>query len=333
MDASILLTPLSADSPCGVDLEESEPLLLAAFDAYRLFGQMTPWPKDSQPDWRGIRERSMEALAKSRDLRILSHLAAAQLRTEGLGPFSRTLDAAAKWLAEWWDQTYPRIDEDAILRRNALNGLADRVAALDGLRRVSLLEHRQLGSYCIRDIEIAYGHLAPGPDESPKDTGQLDAVLAAVELETLQSVAAQVRQTAESYRAIEATMRDRGGSEAVPDFTAPLTLLARTQMLLDAQLAARAPAQAADAAGAGADGADERTARAPGTIGTRAEAVRALDAVAAYFRSSEPSSPVPLFVERAKRLVGKDFLAVLEDVVPDSVDQAKNVGGVRDEAE
>ncbi len=111
------------------------------------------------------------------------------------------------------------------------------------------------------------------------------------------------------------------------------TFAASWRERLDAQLAARAPAQAADAAGAGADGADERTARAPGTIGTRAEAVRALDAVAAYFRSSEPSSPVPLFVERAKRLVGKDFLAVLEDVVPDSVDQAKNVGGVRDEAE
>lgn len=333
VDASILLTPLSADSPCGADLDESEPLLLAAFDAYRLFGQMAPWPKDSQPDWREIRDRSLEALAKSRDLRVLSHLAAALLRTDGLGSFSQSLDAASKWLADWWDQAYPRIDEDAILRRNALNGLADRVAVLDGLRRVPLLEHRQLGSYCIRDFEIAHGHLAPGAEESPKDAGQLDALLAAVELQTLQSVTAQVRQAAESYRAIEASMRDRAGSEAVPDFTAPLTLLARTQMLLDAQLAARAPGQAPEAAGAGADGADERGARVPGTIGTRAEAVRALDAVAAYFRSSEPSSPVPLFVERAKRLVGKDFLTVLEDVVPDSVDQAKSVGGVRDETE
>lgn len=332
VEASKLTTPLPTDGPCGLDLDESDPLVLAAFDAYRLFGQMAPWPKDNQPDWREIRDRSLEALDKSRDLRILSHLAAALLRTEGLGAFSQTLSAAATWLTVWWEQTYPRIDEDAILRCNALNALADRVAVLDGLRRMPLLEHRQLGVYCIRDIEIIQGHLAPAPEESPKEASQLDAVLAAVELETLQSVATQVRQAGESYRTIEAAMRERAGSEAVPDFAAPLTLLARTQALLDAQLAARAPEPGAEATAAGAAGGDggNGAVRASGAIGSRAEAVKALDAVAVYFRSSEPSSPVPLFLERAKRLIGKDFLAVLEDVVPDSLDQAKSVGGVRD---
>ena len=69
----------------------------------------------------------------------------------------------------------------------------------------------------------------------------------------------------------------------------------------------------------------------PHAIGTRAEAIKALDAVAAYFRTNEPSSPIPMFLERAKRLIGKDFLAVLEDVVPESVAQAKSIGGIRDD--
>jgi type VI secretion system protein ImpA len=328
VEASNLVIPLTADSPCGADLDESDPMLLPAFDAYRLFGRMAPWPKDEQPDWREIRDRSLEALAKSRDLRILSHLGAAVLRTDGLGSFCETLSAAATWLDQWWDATYPRIDEDAILRRNALNALADRVAVLDGLRRAPLLEHRQLGAWCMRDLEIAQRHLAPGPDETARDAAQLDALLATVSLDDLQSAAAQVRAAAASFRAIEARMRDRGGSEAAPDFEAPLALLARTQMLLDGQLAVRAPGPAADAAPAQA--ADGGPARVPGAIGTRAEAMSALDAVAAFFRESEPSSPVPLFIERAKRLVGKDFLTVLEDMVPDSVAQAKSVGGIRD---
>jgi type VI secretion system protein ImpA len=58
--------------------------------------------------------------------------------------------------------------------------------------------------------------------------------------------------------------------------------------------------------------------------------VRALDAVATFFKNNEPASPVPLFIERAKRLVGKDFLSVLEDIVPDALAQAKSAGGVRD---
>jgi type VI secretion system protein ImpA len=40
---------------------------------------------------------------------------------------------------------------------------------------------------------------------------------------------------------------------------------------------------------------------------------------------------VPLFVERAKRLIAKDFLEVLADIAPDGLDQAKRIGGVRNE--
>lgn len=330
VEASTLVTPVAEDRPCGEDLDETQPLVLASFDAYRLFGQITPWPKDKQPDWREIRDRALEVLAQSRDLRVLAHLAAAGLHTDGLGSFGQTLEAAKTWLSSWWDTAYPRIDEDAILRRNALSCFADRVAVVDGLRRAPLLVHRQLGTYSIRDIEIAQGHLTPAPDEQPRDASQLDALLAALETESLQSVAGQVSGAVANFRAIEATMRDHGGSEAAPDFSGPLQVLSRTKILLDGQLAARAPADAAGSAvDGGADGARPGVVRS-GPIGTRDEAMKTLDAVAAFFRANEPSSPVPLFIERAKRLVGKDFLAVLEDVIPDSVAQAKSVGGVRD---
>ena len=330
VEASSLVAPISTESPCGVDLDEAQPLTLAAFDGYRLFGQMAPWPKDKQPDWREIRDRSLEVLGTSKDLRVLAHLAASGLRTEGLAPFTETIKAAASWLGTWWAEVYPRVDDDAILRRNALNGFADRIAVVDGLRRVPLLAHRQLGTYCVRDIEIAKGELAAGPDETPKDASELDALLSALETEALQSTVTQLREAAEGLRAIETTMRDHGGTEAAPDFSAPMRLLVRTQALLETQLASRAPV-GASAADGGADGSSVVSGiRAPGAIGTRDDAVRALDAVAAFFRSNEPSSPVPLFIERAKRLVGKDFLTVLEDVIPDSVPQAKSVGGVRD---
>ncbi len=67
-----------------------------------------------------------------------------------------------------------------------------------------------------------------------------------------------------------------------------------------------------------------------GAIRSRQDAIRALDAVSAYFRQNEPSSPVPLFLERAKRLVAKDFLAILADVAPEAITQAKLAGGIRD---
>ena len=69
-----------------------------------------------------------------------------------------------------------------------------------------------------------------------------------------------------------------------------------------------------------------------GSIRTRADAMKAMDAIATFFKQNEPSSPVPLFLERAKRLVGKNFLEVLSDVVPDGVAAARAAGGVKDEA-
>jgi len=68
-------------------------------------------------------------------------------------------------------------------------------------------------------------------------------------------------------------------------------------------------------------------------IRTRQDAVRAIDAIAAFFRSHEPSSPVPIFLERAKRLVSKSFMEVLEDIAPDSLSQARMIGGIKDEAQ
>jgi len=50
--------------------------------------------------------------------------------------------------------------------------------------------------------------------------------------------------------------------------------------------------------------------------------------VAAFFRQTEPSSPIPLFLERAKRLVSKDFLEVLADIAPEAVAQARAAGGL-----
>jgi type VI secretion system protein ImpA len=66
-----------------------------------------------------------------------------------------------------------------------------------------------------------------------------------------------------------------------------------------------------------------------GAIKSRDDAIRALDAIADFFRRTEPSSPIPLIVERAKRLVSKDFLEVLADVAPEALTQARAAGGLR----
>lgn len=49
---------------------------------------------------------------------------------------------------------------------------------------------------------------------------------------------------------------------------------------------------------------------------TRPEAMRLLAAVSAYFRSAEPSSPIPMLIGRAERFVTQNFQAILTDLMP-----------------
>jgi type VI secretion system protein ImpA len=50
---------------------------------------------------------------------------------------------------------------------------------------------------------------------------------------------------------------------------------------------------------------------------TRASALLLLNHVATFFRSTEPSSPIPFLIDRARELAQRDFLSLLQDVLPE----------------
>jgi type VI secretion system protein ImpA len=55
--------------------------------------------------------------------------------------------------------------------------------------------------------------------------------------------------------------------------------------------------------------------------------VRALERISAYYAKHEPSSPIPLLVERCKRLVTMGFLDIIRELAPDGVRQIETLSG------
>jgi type VI secretion system protein ImpA len=339
-DSGQLLQPIPGDGPCGENLEDTE--LLSSFDTFRLFGQARPLdapaepsekriPKPaSSPEWVEIRDKALDALAKSKDLRLLATLGTALLRTDGVPAFAETLNVASQWLEMYWSQTYPLVDEDAILRRNALNCFADPMAVVDGLRRLPLVRSRQHGTFSLRDIDIATHQLQPNDGDAQVDENQVNAAFASMTLPELTQLQESVVGAVASLRKIDSTMSDAAGSEATPNFEPLSALLLKMGQVLRAQLALRPDAAAAAGDDAGANAGGDGVS-APGVVRSRQDAIRALDAVADFFKRTEPSSPIPLFLARAKRLVSKDFLEVLADIAPEAVAQARAAGGLKDE--
>ena len=340
-----LVSPVTADEPCGKNLEDSE--TLASLDAYQIFGQTTLEPvkpedgepvrrearkSDRPPNWGQIRDEALAALQASKDLRLLAHLGAATLRVEGIPAFAQTLTVASSWLESYWANVYPLVDEDAIFRQNALNCFADPVAVIDGLRRAPLVSSRQHGRFSVRDLDIVAGQVTPGESEPRPDQAQIDAAFGATPIDELKLLRESINGALTAIGSIDGAMRNAAGTEVAPNFEGLSAQFKRMAAIVRTQLAAHPNGGgAAEEGGEAATDAAGPTVVAVGAIKSRQDAIRAMDAAAEFFRRNEPSSPIPLFLDRAKRLVAKDFLEVLADIAPDAVPQAKSAGGLRDE--
>jgi type VI secretion system protein ImpA len=194
-----------------------------------------------------------------------------------------------------------------------------------------VVSRRQFGSFSLRDLELAQGQLAPTEsDAKAPNLAQIEATLAGTPPAELADLSAALQSAMGSLRNIVATMQTRSGFESAPDFDGLLRPLSRIDKLLTDHI----PGAAANEPAAASASEEEAPAMSTGSvtdIKSRQDAIRALDAVSTFFRAHEPSSPVPLFIERAKRLVSKTFLEVLEDIAPEGVSQAKLIGGIKND--
>ncbi|MGH8762327.1 MAG: ImpA family type VI secretion system protein, partial [Nitrosospira sp.] len=65
-----------------------------------------------------------------------------------------------------------------------------------------------------------------------------------------------------------------------------------------------------------------------GEINSRADAVRMLDKICEFIEKTEPANPAPLFIRRGQRLMTKNFVEIMQDLAPDSLNQIKQITGL-----
>ena len=95
--------------------------------------------------------------------------------------------------------------------------------------------------------------------------------------------------------------------------------------ILKEQLAHRGAIEVDEEGGKqGTNGAGSLTA----DVNSRVDVIRLLDKICDYYQKNEPSSPIPLMLTRAKRLVNMNFIEIMKDLATDRVKQAETVVGV-----
>jgi len=280
-----------------------------------------------EPDWRDVGERAEALLGRTRDLRVVVALSTALLRTEGFEGFASALSILDGLLQGQWDTVHPQLDaednNDPTLRVNSLLSLAAADGLLKALREVPVVTSKTLGRFSLRDMRIASGKLAaPASLADPPKQVQIDAAFLDADLAALQSTATAVGAALDHLAAIDRLLVDKVGGQA-PELK-PLVLdLREIKLALADKLAAR---------GAGQPGSAPKVATSErsqsGEVSSREDVVLQLDRLCEYYRRHEPSSPVPLLLRRARRLVAKDFMDIIRDLTPGGVAEAELLGGI-----
>jgi len=334
-----LLQEVSPDAPCGEDLEYDpefgEMTRAAEGKPEQQMGDSVVPAED--PDWRDVRDKALSIFSRTRDLRAGVLLARALLAVEGFGGLSDGLELIKGLIERHWDHVHPQLDpdddNDPTLRVNTIVQLTDQDFMLRGVREAPLVELKGFGKFSMYDVEIASGQVsAPEGMESPPEMGVIDAAFMECELDELQGTADAVKRSAECITTIESVLTELVGTTYAANLSALPEAMKAVQHLLNERLARRgvveADAGVEGAAGAGGESAGQAIS---GDIRSREDVIRVLDKACEYFRQHEPSSPVPLLLQRAKRLVSKDFMEIMRDMAPDGVSQAETVTGAQSE--
>ena len=341
MDSAVLLQSKGDDSPSGENLEY-DPLFTEMEIAgqpgeERQIGDEVTEAED--PDYRELAEKAQAVLEKSHDLRAAVFLADATLNTDGLVGFADVTTFIRGCLEEFWGSCHPELDEDddddPTMRINAIQGLTGESTVFRSLRRAPLTESRNFGRLSFRDMEIAEGKMtAPSDMDNIPDSATVSAAFQDTDEEFLTAMLEAAQTSEDNVRAISAVFDDQTPGQG-PDLDNLIKLLRQIKNRL-AEFSAGGEVEADDDDDAAVDsggggGAPAMAGGAVGGINSPSDVSNALDRIIAYYRRAEPSSPVPIVLERAKRLVGADFLTIMQDMAPAGVDNVHLIGGIEDE--
>lgn len=338
MDLSSYLEPRSEEPPSGENLEYDPAFtdleIAAQPGEERQMGDEVVAAEEQ--DWGDVETKSLAVMEQSHDLRAAIYLAEAVLHTKGLPAFASSIGYVKSLLEDFWDSCHPQLDEDdgdATMRINAVRGLASSDRMVRALRRTALTDSRTFGQMTLRHLDVAEGRInMPADLDDIPDANSVAAAFKDTDEDVLSANADAASSALDDVSAIDAIFTDKTPGEG-PDLDPLADALKNIKQALaryadigdapvdDPEEDAGVSTRAAPAAAAGVSGG--------GAINSPEDVTMMLERIMDYYARCEPSSPLPVLLERAKRLVNADFLTIIEDMAKEGLDEVRQIGGLK----
>ncbi len=341
-ELSELFNDISPEAPCGADLE---------YDAERisLDTEIQGTPEDQfsgqkyePPNWRNVQKKAWTLLKRTKDLQVIIYLLRALLELEGLAGFRDGLALLYQSINEHWDLLYPLLDPDdgdPTQRLNILEGLCSRELVLNPLSLCILVEAKTAGQFSLRDMQYATEKLATPAGAVKPDLSLIKAVFNEVEISLLQSNYQAILESETLLKQIEATVGEKVSGlgngvnlEAIKSLFKELRYnfeqYAGVRLLAnDGAMESPEDDDSVEESAASTQLSGKSGSRGVGDISSRKDVIKALELICKYYADYEPTSPVPILVQRAKTLVEADFMDVVRNLMPDAVTQIEFLKG------
>ena len=340
VDFESFAEPIEGKSPCGLDCEYDNDFLALS---QAVVGKLEQQFGDTvipavPPDWRQVDTMAQSLLGRTKDLRVVAWLTLANTQLNGLKAFAGGLKLMVTLCERYWDEVHPRIevdgDTDPYLRINAISAFtggsefSGEDQLLQALRGALLTKAPVVLTY--RALELSFNK-AP---EAAFTLAQIETIIKDAVAAGNTDIAL-VQDAWQSYQSLCKLVDERVTTGDAPDMERLGTVLKPVAQGIERILSSARPADAETgteemiAAGTGG------VARAgiSGQVNTREDARRALDRVCEYLERHEPSNPASLFARRAQRMLDMNFLDIMRELSPDSINQLQTLTGAKAQVE
>jgi type VI secretion system protein ImpA len=336
LDIDKLLIDHHGDTACGDDYEY-DPLLVEIRQAME--GKPEQKIDDNniieaeEPDWRLVKKNSLILCNKTHNLEVLISLTQALTHLQGYSGLAEGSAHLASIIEHYWECIHPQLDpddDDAIERLNLFMVFNHHLFLLT-VQKLELIRSKQMGAVTLYDIRKS----KENQDKESANTAKLiHAIFNESEQKDLKTIVDYLAQCSANFKKITAFLRaiEMIGNVDAPAFSALLALIVEAQKIVgdyiiaDTQPDPDPVSKPIESDGTMITKAEVKIEARQG-IHNRADVIAALEEIEDYFTQYEPGSPIPLLLHRAKNLVDKDFIALLEDLAPDSLNQVGLVLG------
>ncbi len=323
VDFENLLKPITEENPCGRDISDEADFYI--LEEMAKGKQETQFSEGEPPNWHEVLDLALTLFKQSKDLWVAYYILCCMVNLHGDEGMVKGFEFLQALLEKFWNSLSPKLDTDSDNPSSQRINVIKDIFVLQGSFATGVknipLTKSGIGSFSYKDV------LDSGKKEQSVTENTILAALSDSDKEFLTSLKSNFKKTQELAKNLKLFLQDKGiTTEFEEAFEAFVSMINTMEKYLDSNNQAADGEQDQEGGSLNTSGKTSKNKAgsaerkvAPDQISNYQDVVRLLKKICQWYEENEPSSPVPLFLNKAESLIGKSFVDIVTDVASSAI--------------